>query len=70
MKNLINWQNKDLECLKKTPYNTAKQIAKQHSKEVSYSSWIQNNTGKALFNYQPTPNPRDAKGRISAVSSD
>ena len=44
----------------KTPYNTAKQIAKKHSKEVWYNSWIQNDTGRALFKYQPTPDPRDA----------
>ena len=46
----------------KTPYNTAKQIAKQHSKEAWYTSWIQNDTdtGRAHFKYQPTPNPRVA----------
>ena len=44
----------------KNPYNTAKQIAKKHSKEVWYNSWIQNDMGRALFKYQPTPDPRDA----------
>ena len=48
----------------KTPYNTAKQIAKQHSKEVWYNSWIQNDTGRALFKFQPTPNPRDSINQL------
>ena len=44
----------------KTSYNSAKSIAKQHSKTTWNSKWIQNETGRTLFKYQPAPNPNDA----------
>ena len=44
----------------KSTYNTAKTIAKQHSKKTWKSQWIQNETGRTLFMHQQAPNPRDA----------
>ena len=42
-----------------TPYYTAKQIAKQKSKEEWHNKWRTDETGRTLFKYQPTPNIKD-----------
>ena len=42
-----------------TPYYTARQVAKQKSKEVWLNKWITDDTGRTLFKYQPTPNAKD-----------
>ena len=43
-----------------TPYYTARQVAKMKSKEVWLNKWINDETGRTLFKYQPTPNAKDA----------
>ena len=42
-----------------TSFETAKQIAKQNSKEVWYNDWMTEEKGRPLFKYLPTPNPKD-----------
>ena len=50
-----------------TTFSTAKSIALQHSKKKWKSQWIQNNTGRTLFEYQPAPNPGDAINSLERI---
>ena len=45
---------------KTTSFNTAKSLAKKHSKQTWKSQWEQNDTGRNLFKYQSAPDPKDA----------
>ena len=42
-----------------TSYETAKQIAKQNSKEVWYNNWTTETKGRSLYKFQNKPNPKD-----------
>ena len=43
-----------------TSYETAKQIAKQNSKEIWLNDWTTDVKGRRLYQFQNKPNPRDA----------
>ena len=43
-----------------TSYETAKQIAKQNSKEIWLNDWTTDVKGRSLYQFQNKPNPRDA----------
>ena len=47
-----------------TTYETAKQIAKQNSKEKWYNSWETEERGRSLYKYLPTPNPEDPINKL------
>ena len=48
----------------KVTYRTAKTLAKKHSRNSWNNKWIQNDTGRELYKYQPAPNPRDAINQL------
>ena len=42
-----------------TTYETAKQIAKQNTKEVWHNRWNEEGKGRRMYAHLPTPNPKD-----------
>ena len=48
----------------KVTFRTAKTLAKKHSRNSWNNKWIQNDTGRELYKYQPAPNPRDAINQL------
>ena len=48
----------------KVSYNTTVSLAKAHSKNTWKTKWIQNETGRALFQHQQAPNPADAINQL------
>ena len=46
-------------------FETAKQVAKQNSKEVWHNSWIEEEKGRRMYAYLPTPNPKDPINKLA-----
>ena len=50
---------------KEISYETAKQIVKENSKERWYNNWRNDEKGRQLYKYLPTPNSKDPINKLN-----